>query len=277
MACDVIEYGDLGRFHERYYAANRPVVIRGLREAGPLEIFDWSVDFLAKRLAGRPVPVLTTDTGFLSYERDSNPLPFNEFVARSFGETRDRARRYYFKNPTKVVPELHDDSDRLEALAEYTRRSVVRNLWISGDGLTVGLHFDAAENINIQLRGRKNFMLFPPGVRGYYPLPMFSQTAHISGVFRDGPRPDLARFPKFDPSRAVHVELREGEALYLPAYWWHQVESLGDENVNLNFWWFPPVRKQLRHWNQALRGHAQLALRLLKFGNVQQAPRATRL
>jgi ribosomal protein L16 Arg81 hydroxylase len=104
---------------------------------------------------------------------------------------------------------------------------------------------------------------------------MFSQTAHISGVYRDGPEPDLALFPRFDPESGVRIELQAGEVLYIPAYWWHQVQSLGEENVNLNFWWFPSLKKQLGNWNQALRGHAQLGLRLLKFGSIQKAPQQT--
>jgi hypothetical protein len=143
---------------------------------------------------------------------------------------------------------------------------------VSGAGLTVGLHFDAAENFNFQLRGHKAFWLYPPGTSPYYPLPMFSQTAHISGVYRNGPNPDFKLFPKFDASIGVRVDLNDGDVLYLPAYWWHQVQSFAEENVNLNFWWIPSVVKQGMNLNQAMRGHIQLVLRFLKFGNIQRAP-----
>jgi ribosomal protein L16 Arg81 hydroxylase len=180
--------------------------------------------------------------------------------------------RYYYKNPTTMLPAGVDDSDRIAELQPYMAKSLARNLWISSSGLTVGLHFDPADNLNFQLRGRKSFMLYPPGVRAYYPLPMFSQTAHISGVFRDGPDPDLKKFSRFDPGKGTRIELQEGDVLYIPAYWWHQVESLGRENLNLNFWWLPRLGKQVSNWNQALRGHIQLALRYTKYGNIQQAP-----
>jgi hypothetical protein len=271
-ACDVLSYRDFGHFHERYYLRNRPVVIRGIREARPFKIYDWSADYFAHVMGDKVVPVLTTTTGFLSYERNVTPMKFAEFVARSFGKNPDSDIRYYFKNPTTLLPQGHDDTDQIAGLASYIAKAVTGNLWISGSGLTVGLHFDAAENFNFQLRGRKAFWLYPPGVRSYYPLPMFSQTAHISGVFRNGLNPDLSVFPRFAPSKGMRVELEAGDVLYLPAYWWHQVESLGDENVNLNFWWIPALRKQLPNWNQALRGHFQLAIRLLKFGNIQKAP-----
>jgi hypothetical protein len=271
-AVDVLDYANFDRFHERYYLPNRPVVIRGIRDARPLKIHEWSASYFDQAMGDKVVPVLTTTTGFLSYERNVEPMKFADFVSRSFGRKSDSAVRYYFKNPTTLLPPGHDDSNQIAGLAEYIAKAVTGNLWISGGGLTVGLHFDAAENFNFQLRGRKAFWLYPPGVTPYYPLPMFSQTAHISGVYRNGLNPDLSPFPHFDPSKGVRVDLEAGDVLYLPAYWWHQVQSLGDENVNLNFWWIPAIRKQMPNWNQALRGHFQLAIRLLKFGNIQKAP-----
>ena len=66
------------------------------------------------------VPVLKTTTGFLSYERDVCEMPFDEFIARSFGEQRDPAVRYYFKNSTSCCPQGHDDSDQLERASRLT-------------------------------------------------------------------------------------------------------------------------------------------------------------
>jgi ribosomal protein L16 Arg81 hydroxylase len=160
-------------------------------------------------------------------------------------------------------------------LLRFFDHCVVRNLRISRGTITVGLHFDAAENFNIQIKGRKRLTLYPPGIGAYYPCPMFSQTAHISRVFRAGPELDAARFPRFDASRGVDVVLEEGEILYLPAYWWHQVTSLGAVNIDLNTWSFPSVRKQISNWNQALRGHYQLLARLIAFGNIVTARRQT--
>lgn len=271
MNCDVIDAGDMARFHERYYLKNRPAVIRGLKESHPCKVFDWSARRLAGVMGDKRVPVMATRTGFLSYERNMVEMAFDDFVERIAEPDAQTGLRYYFKNPTRLLPADQDDSDRLPELAPYLSKAFAKNLWISGSGLTVGLHFDPAENLNFQLRGSKRFTLYPPGIRRFYPLKRFSQTAHISGVFREGPKPDLKKFPRFDPSSGIDVELTEGDVLYLPTYWWHQVESLGAENLNLNFWWMPLVRKQVRHPDQAIRGYAQMGIRLVKFGHVQGA------
>jgi len=276
MSCDILRYEDIDRFHDVYYAHNRPVVLRGVREARPLKIFDWSAQHLSRFMADTKIPVFRTRTGYLSYERDVVEMPYPEFVARSFGppDQRDPELRYYFKHPTKLLPDLHDDSDHIEALAPYLQRAILKNLWIAGSEMTLALHFDAAENLNFQLRGHKVFVLYPPGTRAFYPMPMFSQTAHISRVYRAGPTPDFSQFPRFDPSQAVRVEVQAGDILYLPAYWWHHVHSCGEENVNLNFWWVPSVKKQVLNWNQALRGHFQMLLRYMSYGNLREAPEA---
>jgi Cupin-like domain len=269
-----IPYPELPRFHEDHFLANEPAILVGVPQHHDLEIFRFTPERLASQLGDREFPVLSTETDFLSYERDTIPMKFRDFVQRTFQERRGKTR-YYFKNGTKALPPGLDDSGAISGLSMFFTKSVIKNLWISQGTITVGLHFDAAENLNIQIRGRKRFVLYPPGTSAYYPCPMFSQTAHISRVFRDGPELDAARFPKFDPTKACEAILEEGEILYLPAYWWHQVTSLGDVNINLNTWSFPSVRKQLLNWNQALRGYYQLASRMLAFGDITKAPART--
>ena len=237
-------------------------------------MFRFTPEMLAEKLGDSEYCVLRADSGFLSYERDTEKMPFRQFVERTFGANANGVR-YYFKNPLKLLPLEIDECDRIGGLARYVAKSLMRNLWISRGSITVGLHFDAAENFNIQIRGRKRFMLYPPGTSGYYPCPMFSQAAHISRVFREGPNLDLERFPRFDPARGREVILEEGEILYLPAYWWHQVTSLGDVNINVNTWSIPATAKQFMNANQALRGHYQVLARYLAFGNITSAPAAS--
>ncbi len=269
-----IRYPELNGFDDEHYFANEPAILVGVPEHHDLETFRLSPEYLRTRIGEREYPVLSTDSGFLSYERDSVKLSFGEFAAR-LGAQRPEGPFFYFKNSTKLLPTELDDAHLITGLSRFFTKSVIRNLWISRGSITVGLHFDAAENLNIQVRGRKRFVLFPPGTSPYYPCPFFSQTAHISEVFREGPELDRARFPRFDPSRGREAILEEGEILYLPPYWWHQVTSLGDINVNVNTWCFPSLRKQLLHPNQALRGHYQVLSRFLAFGNITRAPQKT--
>ena len=59
--------------------------------------------------------------------------------------------------------------------------------------------------------------------------------------------PDFGRFPRFREAmqRAIVVELEPGDALYLPSFWWHHVESSGVLNVMVNYWWSAPAARGL--------------------------------
>jgi len=266
-----IHYPELTDFYTHHVAVNEPAIIVGVPEHHALNIFRFSPKYLETMLGELEFPVLKTNTPFLSYERNMSPMKFRDFLERAFRGD-DSGPMYYFKNSTKALPVGLDDSGSIEGLSPFFTSSVMKNLWISRGSLTVGLHFDAAENLNIQILGRKRFVLYPPGTSGYYPCPLFSQTAHISRVFRDGPELDVKRFPRFDQSKGRDVILEQGEILYLPAYWWHQVTSLGDVNININTWSLPSLGKQICNWNQALRGHYQILSRYLAFGDITKAP-----
>ncbi len=53
-------------------------------------------------------------------------------------------------------------------------------------------------------------------------------------------RPDLDRFPNFAKARRLHCVLQPGDILFMPAFWWHEVQSSPDpvekRNLAINFW-----------------------------------------
>ena len=52
--------------------------------------------------------------------------------------------------------------------------------------------------------------------------------------------PDLDRFPRFADARRMHCSLGPGDVLFMPAFWWHEVQSFPDSlerrNLAVNFW-----------------------------------------
>jgi hypothetical protein len=51
--------------------------------------------------------------------------------------------------------------------------------------------------------------------------------------------PDLERFPRFSEAlkHAQFADLEAGDAIYIPALWWHGVKATGPLNVLVNYWW----------------------------------------
>jgi len=75
----------------------------------------------------------------------------------------------------------------------------------------------------VQLEGEKEFLLFPPedGRHLYrYPGSQYPWQLRNSRV-RDLSPASLARFPQLRRTRPRSVVLKAGQALFLPANWWH--------------------------------------------------------
>jgi len=59
--------------------------------------------------------------------------------------------------------------------------------------------------------------------------------------------PDFARFPRFANARPLSCEIRRGDVLYLPSFWWHEVRSKPDafhRNIAVNYWYTPVLDKE---------------------------------
>lgn len=93
------------------------------------------------------------------------------------------------------------------------------------------------ENFNLQLTGAKRFVLSPPGRRNYYVRPLLKGFGHHSD-FPNLLEVDSGKYPRFreELPKLQEATVRPGQILYIPIGWWHQVDPMGDLNVNLNFW-----------------------------------------
>jgi hypothetical protein len=170
-------------------------------------------------------------------------LPFDQFIDLAF-ENKPGDRVYYLQqSPIAYFSEL--DLDFKTPVLVSSSLLGARNLWIGGRGATTVLHYDAQDNFLAQVRGRKDVTLFPPSELGnLYPFSVLSGAPHHSQVDIDAP--DRARFPRFRADRALHVSLAEGEMLFIPNCWWHQVRS-AEPSISVNFFW----RAMWKAWARA--------------------------
>ncbi len=115
----------------------------------------------------------------------------------------------------------------------------VPRLWI-GNATQVATHFDASPNLAICVAGRRRFTLFPPAqLKNLYVGPLDNTLAGPPSSMVDPDAPDLARYPRFADAlpHAVVAELEPGDALFIPALWWHHVRARDAVNVLVNYWW----------------------------------------
>ena len=117
--------------------------------------------------------------------------------------------------------------------------SIAPTLWL-GNRATVAPHYDIHDNIAAVVAGRRRFTLFPPGqTNNLYPGPALSTPAGVPVSMVDICQPDLEQFPNYAQAQAAAQQavLEPGDAIYIPALWWHGVESLEGLNLLVNYWW----------------------------------------
>jgi hypothetical protein len=242
----------LAEFQERVRNSYEPLVFRGLASDWELvraarDSSESASTYLKSFDTGRPLPLVVApfdSAGRLAYNDDHTGFNFTrEQATLTHGLDRILSRSDDARDPFmffQCVPV----SASVPGLGNAVHNPLVPansrpHIWI-GSKITVAAHFDEAKNVAIVAAGRRRFTLFPPEqVRNLYVgrLDLTPAGQPISLV--DFRSPDLEKFPKYRHAleAALSVELRPGDAIYMPAPWWHHVESQERLNVLVNYWW----------------------------------------
>ena len=140
-------------------------------------------------------------------------------------------------------------------------RDALASIWI-GTRTRIAAHNDFPHNLACVAVGRRRFTLFPRDqFRNLYLGPVDNTPAGRAVSMVDFHAPDLGAYPRFADAlaHAQIAELEAGDALYIPAMWWHHVEGLADFNVLVNYWW-----RETPRWlgqPQDALNHAMMAIR----------------
>lgn len=119
---------------------------------------------------------------------------------------------------------------------------VTPNIWISNQ-TRAQTHNDNDHNIACVVAGRRRFTLFPPDqVSNLYIGPLEHTPSGRAISLASLEDPDFEKFPRLREAigHAQIAEMEPGDALYIPRYWWHHVQSLDRFNVLVNYWWGTP-------------------------------------
>lgn len=143
---------------------------------------------------------------------------------------------YMGSTPTaEILPEF----SRSNPLPLVEGRGGEARIWI-GNASRIAAHFDESDNVACVVSGKRRFTLFPPEEIGnLYVGPLDHTPAGQPTSMVDLAAPDWSRFPKFRQAikNARSSELSPGDAIYIPALWWHSIEAPGPFNVLVNYWW----------------------------------------
>ena len=147
---------------------------------------------------------------------------------------------------------LHEHGGE-KSLISRSRLSTV-GFWLSRGGIQSITHYDNSldNNLNFQIKGKKEFLMFPPQDWKYlktfkamsmHPFSFFDdiKTGNLNSIQQQNCQPQM-------------VELNEGDILFIPSGWFHFVEHIDDLNINMTYWFKTGLtKKELIKPKQSLR------------------------
>ena len=239
-------------FAHEILPAAQPVVFRAILKDWPVvqqaRLGDRRVaDYLKGFDSGQPTPVLEASgqtEGRFAYASDMQEFNFSRRNKTVSGGIEDIFAVTGQTNAPYIYIQSVPTPQFLPGFAEQNRHpflppAIWPRIWIS-NATRAQTHNDNADNIACVAAGRRRFTLFPPEqVGNLYIGPMDHTPSGRAISLASLEAPDFERFPKLAEAlgHAQVAELEPGDALYIPKYWWHHVQSLSPFNVLVNYWW----------------------------------------
>jgi hypothetical protein len=242
---------DAERFKREVATVYEPAILRGLVSDWPVVAAarrspDEAADYLGRRDNGARVRAFLGHDGTNGrYSYQPNVDGFNFAVAETsltnlLKTLRDpaEAQRSIYMGSTetsRMLPSFASEN----VLPLPTGPGGEPRMWI-GNQSRVAPHYDEADNIACVVSGKRRFIFFPTEqVANLYVGPLDWNPAGQPISMVDLENPDFERYPKFREAlaHALIADLDPGDAVYIPALWWHAVQATGDLNILVNYWW----------------------------------------
>ena len=202
-------------FFQRYFEPGRPLLIRQAATRWPA-LKRWSMDDLAQRFGDVPIEVEIGRDAAWNHEGRYVSARLGEFIddlrANPNNDTYCIARNNNIRRAelAGLLDDIHVDPEWFDPDPQSIARG--SSLWIGGR-TTTPLHHDSTHILFHQIVGRKRWTLLPPSTA--------SLVDDLDGYYY---RPGLDGLPA--NVRRFELTLSPGQALFVPAGWYHHVEAL---------------------------------------------------
>ena len=241
-------------FLARHVVPGVPVILTDLVTRWPA-FHRWTPDALAERLGDERVEACVGRQAAVDPDPQWEPLrqelTVRELMARITATTGNDTY-VIAKNAALRRPGLQPLLDDLVLPPELFGPSpspARMGLWIGPAGTHTPLHHDGDDSMFCQVLGRKRFRLAPPES-----LALLDRSR---GVYSHWDPRDAAALAD-GPERLLELVLAPGEALFIPAGWWHQVDAL-DPSISVSildlawpndFGWYRPGSLLRGSWRE---------------------------
>lgn len=256
--------------HVPRLSASDPLASQLIAEEKPVVLTDtnlcdtalkWDLDYLAQHMGSERYMVFLSNNHKFKYYDEAKikqyktnfvpptrrvDLTFPEFV-KKLREWKPGDERVYLQQGLNNTVGQAIVMDFLQFNWQWLNMQQKNNNWgpLTSNLLLVGMegnvtpvHYDEQQNFFSQLVGYKRCILFAPEhYERLYPYPVYHPHDRQSQVDFDDP--DLEKFPGLKHLQGMEAVVGPGDVLYIPMYWWHQIESLPHlgNTVSVNFWY----------------------------------------
>lgn len=202
-----------------------PVIFEGAARDWPC-VRRWSISFFQEQFGDEDI-ILNDLVGIVDPE---NPQSFQRMKLREYFELLKNGSLKYlkFSNIIDRHPELQDDLDHrwLDAFNKPFSFGKKHYLFIGGKGTKTPLHNEFPSVLYVQVKGRKKWIMYPPGDRIFFDPRAERKTYFYSEANPE--KPDDQRYPLFRYAKKYEFVMDEGDVLWFPPFHWHHVENLSE-------------------------------------------------
>jgi Family of unknown function (DUF6065)/Cupin-like domain len=229
-------------FLDRYFAANRPVILTGEMSDWPA-LAKWTPDYLKRAVGSELIEFQGNRNRSSQFEifKDAHrrEMPFDQFIdlISQPGAGNDAyLTAYNSARNTKALSKLFPDLGFPDKFLTHEAENPNGMMWVGPSGTLTSLHHDLTNNLIAQVLGRKRLLILPASEVGklYNHFHVFSEITDL-----EDPALSPARFPRLEQARFAEITLMPGEMIFMPLAWWHQVRAV-DFSVTItytNFRW----------------------------------------
>ncbi|MBA2660688.1 MAG: cupin-like domain-containing protein [Bradymonadaceae bacterium] len=227
---------DLGPddFVENYLKPGKPVVLSGVAREWPA-VKRWTPSFFEQNYGDVPVQLINASRQDLAGEQ-YNPVGSVITLGQVARDIEAGGAAYpRFVPLLHQHPELSEDFDKahLASLRGRFGADMMFQFFMGGAGTNTALHCAIPNNLFVQIYGRKRWWIFEPKFSPVFRPPMLRSTYFISPV--DVSMPEATAILKY--VNGYEIVLDPGDVLYIPPFYWHQVENL-TSTIGVGVRWF---------------------------------------
>lgn len=236
---DIYEVTQVEPFLERVLNSQvqDPAILRGFAADWPA-VRNWDEEYFLDRYGELEIsPTVGLPDHGVPYINSNQAARCRMNLREFLKNCLPKGHCYIDQHPLSHFPGIQRSLPIQKLLGDHKH---IAKFWF-GKGTKSGLHFDALDNFLVMIRGKKTAVLASPKEsKNVYPFLDRTTKSQL-----DVESPDFSQFPRAMNAELWIAEIGEGDVLFIPLHWWHNLSSSNEDySISVNSWFgkFQPLQ-----------------------------------